>query len=201
MSRTSYRWVWAVLACAAPTLVGGCANNGGPLTPAGPTVPRGDEATTTTAAADGIPAVIDEPYLNGVLESLNRVYGDITRKRLATGRVEPEDLIPLRAIYNEPEFTIQADVLVKTPALPPEEVRQPPGDRRMTVKRVVAAEKDCVALVVDYDFSALRTNPPPVKDWYVVLRPTNVNADPDNLNPTPWSFAAESSTEVNPCNG
>ena len=200
MSRTSYRWVWVGLA-GASLMLGACAGDRGPAE-SGATVPPGEDTTTTTpTAVPGIPAVIDEPYLNGVLESLNRVYGDITRKRLATGRVEPEDLVPLRAIYNEPEFTIQADVLVKTPALPPEEVRQPPGDRRMTVKRIVAAKKDCVALVVDYDFSALRTNPPPVKDWYVVLRPTNVNADPDNLNPTPWSFAAESSTEVNPCNG
>jgi hypothetical protein len=182
-----------VVLCA-PVLIGGCASKAGDRA-TGATVPTGD-ATTTTATTD-----LSEAHLNDVLASLNHVYGDLIRKRLSTGRVDQEDLVPLRAIYNEPEFTEQAQVLVQTQVPDASEIRQPTGDRKMTVKELVSAKQDCVVLVVNYDFSAVRTNPPPVKDWYVTLQPTNPNADPTHVNPTPWSFGYDGDKPVTTCAG
>jgi hypothetical protein len=172
-------------------LLGACASKGGNQA-TGATVPLVGATTTTT---------IDVASLDDVLAKLNHVYGDLVRKRIATGRVDQEDLIPLRAIYNEPEFTKQAEVLVKTQVRSSDEVRQPPGDRKMTVKQIVSATPDCVALVVTYDFSAIKVNALPPSDWYITLEPTNPNADPTKLNPTRWSFGYDGDKLVTKCTG
>jgi hypothetical protein len=189
-------------------LTAGCSSGGGAdATSTGPTVPD-TEATTTTApaAADPYaippdPAKIDAAYLDGVLAALNHVYGAAARKRITTGRFEQTDLIPLRALYNDPEFAQQAEALAKTESPPADQLQSPIGDRRMTVKQILLAKQDCVALVVNYDFSAIRKDPPPVKDWYVTLEPHDPNTDPQHLNPTPWSFGYDGDTPVTSCAG
>ena len=199
-----------VLFVAIAATVGACGGGSSKRT-TGATVPATEATTVTSITATTAPAsdpsyavpadatAIDAAYVDRVLAALNHVYGDIARRRLTSGQFVQSDLVPLRAIYNDPAFGQQAEALAKTESPPASELRSPMGDRKMTTKQILAAEPDCIALVVSYDFSEIRTNPPPVKDWYVTLEPHDPNTDPQHLNPTPWSFGYDGDTQVSRC--
>ena len=160
------------------------------------------DATTTTAPAAGeefaVPAVIDDAYVNRVLAELDRVQGDVFRRIVATGAFAQSELVPLRAVFNDPELSGQAQGFASLVGSI-DKARNPPGDNRTTVVRLLTARPDCIYVEATIDLSATVLEPPPPRTTWVALRPSQSGSDPQDLNPTPFSIAAEHSAESNPC--
>ncbi|MDP9404395.1 MAG: hypothetical protein M3P85_13955 [Actinomycetota bacterium] len=171
---------------------------------ADPTVPTEvtlPASTTTTEPADpfAVPATIDAAYVNRVLVELEKVYGDVVRKIRATRLYERSDAASLLAIFNQPLFERQATSFGDIPGQDADLFRQPIGNRRITVERLVKARPDCIFATVTFDFSGVLLKPPPPKRKYITLKPTQTGADPGNINPTPWSYARETDREEDEC--
>ena len=195
-------------------LLGACSGDGGDgdgdASP-GVTVPD-DTTTTTTAAAPGsspagsgavaaefaLPPTIDEGYVNRVLAVLDHVQGDVFRRIVATGAFAQSELVPLRAVFNDPELTGQAQGFA-TLVQSIDRAKNPPGDNRTTVVRLLTARPDCIYAETTVDLSETVLEPPPPRPSFVALRPSQPGSDPQDLNPTPFSIAAEHSKETNPC--
>jgi len=166
----------------------------------GTSVPRATTTSTTSAAERyATPETITPEYVNDVLVALNEVYGDVVRKQIQSSQLEPQDLIPLRAIYAEAEFKQQAAALAQSPARPPEAYHSPIGDRRIVVDQLLPATSMCVAVKGSYDFSNILKQPPPPRAVWVTLRPKDAGSDPRGLNATPWHIASEELTKGRLC--
>ena len=168
-------------------------------------MPRATTSTTSTTTAEqryaipSDPAKIDAAYVNDVLAALAHVRGDVFRKYVTTRRFEPQDLIPLRAIYSDAEVQPQAEAMIKTPLGQPEDYQSPVGDQVITVVDLLAVRTDCVSVKVNRDYRAIqKAGKADVKSW-ISLRPKPANIDPTNLNPTPWVIATERVSEFNGC--
>jgi hypothetical protein len=207
---TIRRGVAAVLAAGMLVVGGACSGGGGDDDDGGSssvTVPEDtavDDATTTTTtagsadAAFAVPATIDDAYVNRVLAELDRVQGDVFRRIVANGSFAQADLVPLRAVFNDPELTGQAQGFA-TLVGSIDRARKPPGDNRTTVVRLLTARPDCIYAETTVDVSATVLDPPPPRTQWVALRPSQPDTDPQGLNPTPFSIAAEHRAETNPC--
>lgn len=174
-------------------LVGACSSSGSNET-ADTTVPTAPPETTTTAAGDpfAIPDVIDEAYVNRVLAALDQIDGDVLRSVVANGGINPEVPTMLRAIYNDPQYEEELDGLRRVLSRGLDNFKNPPGNRKSFVERLIEARRDCVFVEVKTDSSeVLKTVPPepPNEVEIFTLRPTADGADPTGLNPTPWSVA------------
>lgn len=184
-------------------LLAGACGGGDDTAAPDPTVPTSvatpSTAVTTPSDPFTIPEVIDAAYVDRVLVELNKVYGDVVRKIRATGRYERSDLDPLRAIFNDPllesQVTQFATIVSHDPAL----YKQPIGDRTIAVKELLTVGPDCIYAKAVFDTSAVAADPPPVREKYIVLRPTQAGADPAHVNPTPWSMSSESTGEEITC--
>ena len=162
-----------------------------------------ESSTTTEPSADpdgpfAVLAVIDEDYVNRVLAELDRVQGDVFRRIVATGAFAPSELVPLRAVFNDPELTGQAQGFAGLVGSI-DRAKNPPGDNRTTVVRLLTARPDCIYVEASLDLSATVLDPPAPRTTFVALRPSQPGSDPQDLNPTPFSIAAEHATEANPC--
>lgn len=193
-----------VIAPLAAFLVGGACGGSKGRGATGATVPVEEPATSTTTleqsyAIPDDPAEIDAAYLDRVLAALFHVFGDAQRKKVATGQVMPADLLPLRAISNDPDFETRARLFATTPVGNRRDYREPIGDRRVTVTRVISARPDCVVVEVSFDFSPILVDPPPPTTAYLTLRPTQPGADPDDVNRTPWSISNEDTEPEDRC--
>ncbi|MDP9404168.1 MAG: hypothetical protein M3P85_12775 [Actinomycetota bacterium] len=181
-------------AVAVLTLAGGaCSSSKGsdradPVVP----VPTAPAETTTTAAPDpfAIPEVIDEAYVNRVLAALDQVDGEALRRVVATEGIDADVLPMLRAIYNDPQFALELESLRSVLARGLDNFKTPPGNRKTTVARLISASPNCILLEAETEFSdVLRTETPDVPDEVELftLRPTQQDANPSRVNPTPWS--------------
>ena len=191
-------------------VIGACSggDGGGDGGSSGATVPDDTavEATTTTAASGGtaddpalaVPATIDAAYVERVLAELDRVQGDVFRRIVATGSFAQSELVPLRAVFNDPELSGQAQGFA-TLVGSIDRARKPPGDNRTTVVRLLTARPDCIYAETSVDLSATVLEPPPPRTLWIALRPSQPDSDPQGLNPTPFSIAAEHTAEADPC--
>lgn len=180
-------------------VAGACSPGGadGPET----TVPTSATTVATTAVADpfAIPALIDAAYVDRVLAALNKVEGDLVRELVERNAVDTSARSRLRAIYNDPKFEQEFDSLIKLFGRGTAEFKRPPGDRVTTVTEVVSASPACILVRTSSDYSDVVVNPPPKEPGEVdvtTLRPTQAEADPENLNPTPWSVSSDESVSA-----
>lgn len=184
----------SLLLIAALALAAGCNGkaDGGPTT----TVPSPSTSTTAPADPYAVPAVIDEAYVNRVLAALDQVEGDVVRSLIANRVPQIDDTARLRAIYNDPQFRLELDGLIKSAKTDLSEYKTPPGNRRTRAGRLLTARPTCILLEAAKDFSeVVRTVPASSPDDVdiITLQPTQPGADPNDLNPTPWSI---SNTEI-----
>ena len=173
---------------------------------------RGDDAdsapspasTPTTGpppASDpafAVPSTIDEAYVTRVLAELDRVQGDVVRGIVERGSFAQSDLVPLRAVFLDPELRAQAEGfagLVESL----DRVRRPPGDNPTTVVRLLTARPDCIYAETIVDVSPTVVDPPEPVTTYVALRPNRPGSDPERHNPTPYSIVAEHADLADPC--
>ena len=160
--------------------------------------PEAEPADDDVEAAFEIPAKIDADYVNRVLAELDRVQGDVFRRIVAHGAFAQADLIPLRAVFNDPELTAQAQGFASLVS-DIDKAKNPPGDNRTTVVRLLTARPDCIYAETAVDVSATVLEPPPPRPSWVALRPSARGSDPQGINPTPFSIVAEHAREANPC--
>jgi hypothetical protein len=192
-------------------LLGACGGSGdakGAASPPPPKVTVPDDTTTTTAAAGApttgvapeyaVPPAIDEAYVTRVLAVLDHVQGDVFRRIVATGAFAPSDLLPLRAVFNDPELTGQAQGFA-TLVQSIDKAKNPPGDNHSTVVRLLTARPDCIYAETTVDLSDTVLEPPPPRTSFVALRPSQPGSDPNDLNPTPFSIVAEHTKATDPC--
>jgi hypothetical protein len=161
--------------------------DGGPVA----TIPPSSTSTSAPTDPYAVPAVIDEAYVNRVLAALDQVEGDVVRSLVANRIPQVDDTARLRAIYNDPQFQLELDGLIKSANTDLSEYRTPPGNRKTRVTRLLAARPNCIVLEADKDFSEVVRIPPPSPPDEVdviTLLPTQADADPKDLNPTPWSI-------------
>lgn len=190
----------------AVTLVGGACSRGGDggaeSDGDGPADAFSSTNPTPAPVADdpafAVPATIDEGYVTRVLAALDEVQGDVVRRIVETGAFAQADMIPLRAVFLDPELRAQTEGfggLVESM----DRLRKPPGDNRTTVVRLVTARPDCIYAETTVDVSATVVDPPAPFTSFVALRPSRPGNDPERHNPTPYSIAAEHPEERNPC--
>jgi hypothetical protein len=167
---------------------------GGDQSEAGPTatVPPAPASTTTTNPY-AVPEVIDAAYVNRVLEGLDAAVGDIVRLVMRTRDVPPEVIDRVKAVYLDREGqNLELASLQHSLRDGFRGFQENPGNKRSTVRNVIAAMPTCVFVQVERDYSqvGMQENPRPSTEW-IVLKPLDPAQDPKSYNPTPWAFAAE----------
>jgi hypothetical protein len=154
-----------------------------------------DDATET---ADGDPYAIpedgiDEEYVERVLKALL----DVNRAALTiTLDSEPGGLVPfeaeerLRAIfgdkYGAAAYTALSEIASDVDRRAG--FRDPPGAVGVSVIEVVEAERDCLTVMLEMDFSEVAAQTVSPRTEYLALSPRPQN-DQDEYNPTPWVVA------------
>ena len=120
--------------------------------PAAPTATLGT-APPTTAAADpyAVPPVIDEAYVNRVLEALDAANGDVLRMVIQSKTIPREVLDRLDALYMGEFVQIHRDLLAADLQTGFNNVRPEPGNQKTSVSELITAESDCVFARVNRD--------------------------------------------------
>jgi hypothetical protein len=183
------RRVAAVGVIVASLLVGAC---GGKAEPLGPTATVPQATTTTNPYA--VPAVIDEAYVNRVLNGLDHAVGDVARLVVRERTVTPEVADRLRALYVGEALDLsvasfEADIRTGLPAVGTEI-----GDLRTVVTHFINASPSCVFVQTTRDYSAVmsRSDRTSATVW-VGMRPSSAVGGGDreeriDFNPTGWVF-------------
>lgn len=190
------RWARLLLAVA---LLGGCSGGRDDDTLPPP-------ATSSTSVDYSVPAVIDVAYVEKVMAALDHVYGDAIRILAKERQISKEFLEHLAAIYTPDQFEFTQGIWVRDVSSGLSGLRRDPGDPKTHVQELMRAERACIVVRVDRDFSPI--NEPADKatpQEYVALVPAS-NEHP--LNPTPWilsfdGFVAtpEGAVPEQPCGG
>jgi hypothetical protein len=198
------------------TLLAGACSGGGDDPDPSATPPRPSSTATpapspsTTAPADpfAIPEVIDAAYVNRVLAALYAIHGDAVRDVLRTRTVDPRSS-KLSDVYAEPQLSREFEGLIRLLQSDPNQFRDSPGNRRVTVVSLEIATPRCIVATVEADFSEVVVVPPsddPSSRDLVALMPAPPTGGRVTQNPTPWMVALarvinpdESPLEKAPC--
>jgi hypothetical protein len=165
----------------------GCRGDGG--RGADDTLPPPPSTTSTTALSYDVPAVIDEAYVTRVMQALDHVYGDAVRLLATTRQVNEDFLRYLVAIHNPRIYGLVQDLWVKTQAQGFDGLAAAPADPRTRIDKLLRADRDCVLVEGDRDFTPLhRRDDPTNHSPFVALTPLRGERNPGNLNPTPWTI-------------
>ena len=161
---------------------------GGKHEPLGPTatVPQG----TTTTNPYAVPAVIDEAYVNRVLEGLDQAYGEITRMIVETRTLLPEVVQRLNALYVGDSVQLQIDVF-QAELLDGLRVYKPsPGNQVSTITSLISVAPGCIFAEIHRDLSAVvvRTDPRLETQWVALIPSADPPAATSGFNPTPWAL-------------
>ena len=172
--------------CMAAVLLAGCDGNGGRTED---TLPPEETTTSSTAVSYEVPAVIDAAYVSRVMAALDHVYGDAVRHLAKTRHVDEEFLKPLVAIHNPRLFALVQDLWVKLEARDFAGLRTDPGDPVTRVDKLLRADRDCILIEGDRDFSPLHTSDDSTNHHpFVALTPLQPDRNPARTNPTPWTI-------------
>ena len=148
------------------------------------------DGTAATPNPDVIPAVITPAYVNAVFAVLNHINGDAVRALLAANAVTPTVKRDLRAIFNDPLYAEEVNILQESLSTGLSGIRQPPGDRVTTVISLIDGTNTCIFAATKTDFGAvLLKDPAPAAAEYYSLGPKQAHHDPYHLNSTPWAFS------------
>lgn len=153
-------------------------------TPPAPT-PTPPPATPTESYE--VPAVIDEAYVERVLNALYRVEGDALRLMLEAGTMTPEAERLLQSLYAEDYLPPVVDAYQTEAAAGFVNVRRPSGDTTFDVHEVISATPTCIFASGLRNFSATAGEPPDRtgEEDFVWLSPSQ----PQQAgNPTPWKI-------------
>lgn len=143
-------------------------------------------ATTTTLGFD-IPAVIDLPYVQRVLETIYHLDGEAARYIYAKKLPDAHFNERLEAIFGDPRLSEAKQVYGENAAQAFVRFANPPGDPSVRAIEIIDTSDRCMIIRVDLDYGPQYKDPPP-------RRPTSVvqlsRADVLPLNPTGWGIIA-----------
>ncbi len=184
----------------------GCSSGGDAAAPTA-TLGTAPPAPTTTDPY-AVPPVIDEAYVNRVLEGLDAAVGEVVRMVVRERRIPYEAAERLQAIYIDRDaWQLTIDLLQQDSFDNFSSYKDNPGDLDTTVTKLLVATKECVFAEVSRDYSqvGIRPDPPVSREW-VALRPVTPEADPKGYNFTRWGFiydgfTADRSSPQDPCAG
>lgn len=172
-------------------LLASCGGGGDDGDAAPRTVPTAAGPTTTTDPY-AIPPVIDEAYVNRVLEALDAAVGDIFRIVVSTRDIPPELIDRLHAVYlDRDDMNLQLMSLQKDLRFGFDGIRPNPGNVRSTVAETIQVSPRCIYVRLNRDYSQIssKSSSEPSVEW-IGLKPAEAGRNP-NFNPTPWMVAVE----------
>ena len=149
------------------------------------------EATTSTAAAPtstvppefAVPAVIDLPYVQRVLEVIYHLDGEATRRAYATKAVDAEVDERLVAIFGEPRLSNSKKVLRDNAGDGFRTFANPPGDAKVRAVEIIEATPTCIVVRADLDYGPqYKEDRPPQPQ--AVIQMARAKVQP--YNPTGW---------------
>ena len=188
-----HRWLGLLLLVAA-----GCRGSAAPgvtttvLAPPPPTATAPVESTTTTGSPFAVPAVIDLPYVQRVLETIYHLDGEAARHVYAKKAPDAELNERLEAIFGGPALTEAARVYGENAAEGFVFFARPPGDPKVRVVEIIQAMPRCMILRADLDFGPIYKERPARQPQAVIqLR----RADVLPFNPTGWGVVAAGTPE------
>lgn len=159
--------------------------------PAAPTATVGTAPPVTpTTDPYAVPPVIDEAYVNRVLEGLDAAVGGVVRMVVREGGIPREAAERLQAIHiDNDSWQLEIDLLQRDSFENFSSYKPNPGNLRTRVAKLITATKECVFAEVlrDYTDVGIRPEPPVSQEW-VALRPVTSERDPKGYNPTHWGF-------------
>ena len=170
-----------------------------------PTLPA--PSTTTTIDVSKVPPTIDVPYVQAVMDTLDKLTGDAVRAFVAQGGPNKEWYETFRAVFEEDVFErLQKEFTDFVLVDKMKSLRSQPGNPVTAVKRIVDSSPTCLVIEVDRTFGPIFTNPLPADTvpGFVQLSPKRPERDPLNTNPTNWAILAdvnsrEAKIPENPC--
>jgi hypothetical protein len=109
---------------------------------------------------------------------------------LAAGQVTSEVQSDLRAIFNDPLYAEETKIAGQTLQEDRSRFRQPVGDIQTVVLQLIDRAPTCIFVETRSTFDSVVQHPtPPVGSEYWRLSPKQAGADPQAINPTPWSLS------------
>ena len=170
-----------------------------------PTLPP-PPSTTTTIDVSKVPPTIDVPYVQAVMDTLDKVTGDAVRVFVAKRGPNQEWYETFRAVFEEDLFKKLEGEFGNFAARGLEPLRASPENPQTVVKRLVDSSSTCVVAEVDRTFGPVLREPPLPEaiPGFVQLNPKRSQRDPAGRNPSGWSLVADidakgSSIPENPC--
>jgi len=188
-ARVSRVWRWPFV-----LLLAGCtASSGGGALPATTTTLLPPLETTTTvpptsstvAAAFAVPAVIDLPYVQRVLETIYHLYGEATRHVYDTKSPDPELDERLVAIFGGQTLTGARKVLRDNADDGFRRFANPPHDPKVRVVEIIQATSKCMVIRADLNLDPQYKESRPSQPQAVIQM---ARADVLPYNPTGWGI-------------
>jgi hypothetical protein len=126
-------------------------------------------ATPTTADAWAVPAVIDTPYLQRVMDRLDQSTGDAIREMVSAKAVTPAAKAILQAVYVGTGYsmTISDYTAIATNGF--QKYRTSPGNPSTRVDMIIAVHVGCIYFTAERTFAPALINPPPPSDTRAYL--------------------------------
>ena len=166
-------------------LLSGCSSGGRHAS-----APATTLATASSPNPDVVPAVITPAYVNAVFRVLEHIDGNASRALIAAHAVTQEVTADIRAIYNDPLYAEEVRIAEESVQGDLSNVKRPLGDVRVVVTHLISSSPTCVFLEATSDYTEVVGSLPaaPASEYWE-LEPKQAGADPDRLNPTPWSMS------------
>ncbi|MFN2606907.1 MAG: hypothetical protein ABR511_03270 [Acidimicrobiales bacterium] len=156
-----------------------------------PSIATAPEQTTTTNPY-AVPPTIDVAYVNRVLAGLDAAFGDILRQVVKDRAINRAVDDQLTALYTNKMQALTVITLEAEAGNGFRSFKDPPGDQRTTVARLITAERGCIFAQVNRDLSPLSQSPDSeAASQWVGLVPADPARDPSSVNPTPWIYSYE----------
>jgi len=196
-------WRWPLI-----LLLAGCSasSSGGGALPATTTTLLPPLETTTSvaptsstvAAALAVPAVIDLPYVQKVLETIYHLDGEATRHAYANKAVDAESDARLDALFADPRLASAKRNLRDNVEF--QVLADPPGDATVRAVEIVQATATCMVIRAELDYGPqYKEFRPPQPQAVIQIE----RAPLSPLNPTGWGIivagAPKSGEDLNAC--
>ncbi len=141
------------------------------------------QPTTTAAPSFEVPAVIDLPYVQRVLETIYHLDGEAVRHVYAKKVPDAELNERLEAIFGDPALAEAKRVLGENAAEGFVVFANPPGDAKVRAIEIIQATTKCMVIRADLDYGPqFKESRPPQPQAVIQLGRAEVLP----LNPTGW---------------
>ena len=172
------------------TACGGGGHGGGSAAASTPATSAAPTTSTTLTPIDQVPAVITVEYVQRVMDALDKVEGNLTRKLYADKLPSPEWRNGLMAIFVAKGFDDAEAAFGRDAANAFENYRNPPGDPISKVHRVDDFSNTCIVAEARRDLSAFFTRAPSEDslEGVLILQAKDPSKDPAGVNPTAWTI-------------